>query len=103
MLLIELLALYWGWQFFSDGPLAFYIAMGLWVAWRLALLAIERGKPWRPVCFFGMFLGLSQAGCGLTYAADGRSFVCDKGTGLPISSLVLAGAAGVAIYYWRGK
>lgn len=101
ILLAELLALYTGWQAFADGPLAFYVSVGLWVAWRMFLIGRERGGDWWPVCLFGITLGLLQAGCGLAYVGDGRSFVCDAGTGLPISSLVLAIAAGVVTYYAR--
>lgn len=100
-LLAELLAVYYGWQFFGNGPLAFYVLMGTWVAWRMALLGAERRGDWWPVCLFGAALGLMQAGCGLMYAADGRSFVCDRGTGLPISALVLAMAAGLIAFYAR--
>lgn len=101
ILLAELMAVYCGWQFFADGPLAFYVSIGLWLAWRMFLLGMERGEDWWPVCLFGAWLGLMQAGCGLAYAADGKSFVCDKGTGLPITSLVLAAAAGLVAFYAR--
>jgi hypothetical protein len=101
VLMAELLAVYCGWQFFDDGPLAFYVMMGLWVAWRMFLLNRERGSEWAPACLFGAWLGLMQAGCGAAYVADGRSFLCDKGTGLPVSSLVLAVAAGITAYYAR--
>ena len=100
-LIAELLVVYYGWQFFGNGPLAFYVLMGLWVAWRMALLGSERGGEWRPACLFGVVLGLMQAACGAAYVADGRSFLCDKGTGLPISSLVLAIAAGLIAFYAR--
>lgn len=99
VLIAELLVVYSGWQFFADGPLAFYVLMGLWVAWRMLLLGLDRGGDWWPACLFGVMLGLMQAACGAAYAADGRSFLCDKGTGLPISSLVLALAAGLIAYY----
>jgi len=97
----ELLVVYCGWQLFSDGPLAFYVIMGLWVAYRMALLGYEKGREWWPACMFGAVLGLMQAGCGFAYTGDGRSFVCDKGTGLPITALVLASAAGIIAYYAR--
>lgn len=100
-LLCELLALYYGWTAFNDGPLAFYVSAGLWVAWRCWLTYLEGGREWLPVAAYGAGLGLMQAGCGLTYAADGRSFICDSGTGLPISALVLAGGASVAAHYVR--
>jgi hypothetical protein len=100
-LLCELLALYYGWTAFQDGPLAFYVSVGLWVAWRCWLLYLEHGRGWLPVCVYGAGLGLMQASCGLMFAADGRSFVCDSGTGLPISALVLAGGASVAAHYLR--
>lgn len=101
ILVAELLAVYTGWQFFADGPLAFYVSVGLWVAWRMFLQGLAWGREGWPACLFGVVLGLMQAGCGAAYIADGRSFLCDKGTGLPISSLVLALAAGVIAYYAR--
>lgn len=101
ILMLELLAVYCGWQFFADGPLAFYVTVGLWVAWRMVLLGFERRGAWWPACLFGVWLGLMQAGCGLAYVADGRSFLCDKGTGLPVSLLVLAVACGVMVFYAR--
>ena len=103
VLVAELTALYTLWQAFPDGPLAFYVTVGVWVAWRMLLLGIERGEQWWPACLFGMGLGAMQAGCGLMYVGDGRSFICDKGTGLPITALVLAAAAGLAAYYARNK
>lgn len=101
--LAEIVALYTVWQAFPDGPLAFYVTVGVWVAWRMFLLGRERRGQWWPVCIFGIAMGLMQAGCGLLYVADGRSFVCDKGTGLPITPLVLAAAAGLAAYYARQR
>lgn len=101
ILLGELVVLYTIWQAFPDGPLAFYVTVGLWVAWRMLLIGLERGGDWWPVSILGVLLGLLQAGCGMAYVADGRSFVCDKGTGLPITPLVLSLAAGLATYYAR--
>jgi len=63
----------------------------------------EKGRKWWPACAFGSVLGLMQAGCGAAFIGDGDSFLCDKGTGLPISSLVLAAAAGLVFHYARGK
>jgi hypothetical protein len=102
-LLAELVAVYTVWQAFPDGPLAFYVTVGVWVVWRMVVTAREHDRDWWPVCLFGALLGLMQAGCGLAYVADGRSFVCDGGTGLPITPLVLAGAAGLAAHYVRKK
>lgn len=103
VLLAELMALYYGWTLFADGPLAFYVLAGLFIAWRLACIAHERGRDWWPVCGFGAALALMQSTCGMLYAADGRSFVCDSGTGLPISALVLAGGAALTAHYVRRR
>lgn len=103
MFLGELVALYTVWQVFPDGPLAFYVTAGVWVAWRCLLVGIERSGQWWPVALFGVFLGLMQAGCGLLYVGDGRSFICDSGTGLPITPIVLAAACGLATYYARKR
>ncbi len=101
ILLLELLVVYCGWQFFADGPLALYVLMGLFVAVVMIHIGMWKRGDWWPVCLFGAWLGLMQAGCGAMYVGDGRSFVCDKGTGLPITALVLAVAAGVASFYAR--
>lgn len=101
ILLAELLAVYCGWQFFADGPLGFYVLMGLFVAVLMLHVGMWKRGDWWPVCIFGAWLGLMQAGCGLAYLGDGRSFLCDKGTGLPITALVLAVAAGLAAFYAR--
>jgi hypothetical protein len=102
-LLAELVALYTIWQAFPDGPLAFYVSVGVWVAWRMLVIGKEHGRDWWPVCALGAVLGMLQAGCGLAYVGDGRSFICDKGTGLPITPLVLAAAAGLAAHYARKR
>lgn len=99
----ELVALYTLWQAFPDGPLAFYVCMGVFVAWRSLVFGWERGGEWWPACAVGVVLGLLHAGCGLTYAGDGRSFICDTGSGLPITPIVLAAACGVATYYARKR
>jgi hypothetical protein len=95
ILLPALVVLYTAWQFFPDGPLAFYVSTGLFVA----LVSIAT-RDW-PMAVFGSALGLMHSGCGLMYVGDGRSFVCDSGTGLPITSLVLAGGVGLGVHYWR--
>lgn len=99
--LAELTALYTLWQAFPDGPLAFHAMLGLWVTWRCLLLGWQRRGQWWPVCLYGAFLGLMQSGCALMYVGDGRSFVCDSGTGLPITPLIFACACGLASYYAR--
>lgn len=99
--LAELTALYTLWQAFPDGPLAFHAMLGLWVAWRCYCVGAERGGDWWPAALFGVFLGLMQSGCALMYIGNGRSFVCDSGTGLPISAVVWAAAAALAAFYAR--
>lgn len=99
--LAEMTALYTLWQAFPDGPLAFHSMLGLWVAWRCVLLGYERRGDWWPACLFGAGLGFMQSGCALMYVGNGRSFVCDAGTGLPITALIWATAAGLAAYYAR--
>lgn len=96
-LLLSLVALYTGWQAFPDGPLAFYVSTGLFVV----VVSIAT-QDW-PIAVFGSALGLMQSACGLMYAGDGRSYVCDSGTGLPITPLVLSSGAGLALYYWGRK
>jgi hypothetical protein len=92
-LLACLVALYTGWQLFPDGPLAFYVSTGAFV------VAVSVASRSWPVGLFGTVLGAMHAGCGLMYVGDGRSFVCDRATGLPITPLVLSAGAGIAVYY----
>lgn len=92
-----------GWQAFDDGPLANYIITGLLVAY----LCVAHGwgsKLW-PAYAYGAAVGLMTAGCGGLYAAqmDGYSFICDKGTSLPISIITGAGAILTAAYIARKR
>lgn len=87
--LVGVAAVFMGWQLAPDGPLAYYIGAGLLIAW----LALERavtapGKAWA-VYAYAAFCGLSTSTCGAMYAAgaDARHFLCDRGTGLPVSLL----------------
>lgn len=93
-------AVFMGWQFFPDGPLAYYIACGALIA----ALCIERAHSIKTktawiVYGYGAAMGSMSAACGGLYAeqADGYSILCDKGTGLPVSlisgSLLLVAAA----------
>lgn len=99
----ELVALYTLWQAFADGPLAFYVTVGVFVAWRSIVVGWEHGRDWWPAAGVGVVLGLMQSGCALMYVGDGRSFVCDAGSGLPITPIVLAAACGVATFYARKR
>jgi len=87
-----------GWQFFSDGPLANYIISALLVAY-LCARAAWRSPMW-PAYGYGVAMALMTAGCGGMYAtqADGYSFLCDKGTGLPIS--LISGLGAIALVVW---
>lgn len=79
-------AVYLGWQFFEDGPLAYYIATALLVAGMSVRLATK--EPELVLAYAcGTVLALLTAGCGALYSvgASGKEFLCDKGTGLPVS------------------
>ena len=78
-----------GWQLFDDGPLAYYIGAGLLIGWLATERAITApGKAWA-VYAYAAACGLSSSACGAMYAAgaDARHFLCDRGTGLPVSLL----------------
>jgi hypothetical protein len=92
---------YAGWQVFDDGPLAFYVSAGLLIVVLLWKIGSDHGGTWWPVCVFGIALGLMQAGCGMLYAGDGRSFICDAGTGLPLSLVVMGAASIIAGWLTR--
>lgn len=88
---------YAGWQVFDDGPMAFYVMAGLLIAGLLWQIARDNGGQWWPVCVFGIVLGFMQAGCGVMYSVlDGRSFICDAGTGLPLSLATMGAASMLA-------
>ena len=74
------------WQAFPDGPLAFYIINALFVAF-LCVRAALKEPMWWQVYAYGAVMALLTAGCGGLFIAkaDGAAFLCDKGTGLPVS------------------
>lgn len=104
--LAALVFTYAGWQLFPDGPLAFYALCGLLVA-LLCLQQARRpgiGRMWA-VYAYGIAMGLGTTTCGGLYAAqaDGYHFLCDKGSGVPISLISGGLALAVAVYILRGK
>ncbi len=79
-------AVFLGWQLFEDGPLAYYIAAALLIAGLCVKLAIK--EPELALAYAcGTVLALLTAGCGALFSlgASGKEFLCDKGTGLPVS------------------
>ena len=103
--LVAIMATFMGWQVWPNGPLAYYITAALLTCALFLHAAWVRGGRWWAVFGYGAFLSASTAGCGALYAAhaDGRHFVCDRGSGLPVS--LLSGVLGiaVAVYLLRGK
>lgn len=94
-----------GWQLFHDGPLANYIITGLVLAALCGRLAL-RSKKHAIVYLYGGAMGLMTSGCGGMFSmkADGYRFLCDKGTGLPVSMITGLGALAVAMHLLaRGK
>lgn len=75
-----------GWQLFEDGPLAYYIEAALLIAALSIRLAFN--EPELALAYAcGAVLALLTAGCGALFSigASGKEFLCDKGTGLPVS------------------
>ena len=97
MLLLSIVITFYGWQAFSDGPLAHYILEGMLLAVLLAKIALDNGRGWFAVCGFGALLGLLQSGCGVFYDWRSTDFVCDSTTGRPVSLLVETGAVFVGL------
>lgn len=96
---------YVGWQLFPDGPLAFYTLCGLLVALLCLQLALKPvGRMWA-VYAYGVAMGLGTSACGALYAAqaDGYHFVCDRGTGLPVSLVSGGLALAVVVYLLKGR
>jgi hypothetical protein len=80
------------WQLFSNGPLAFYISSALLIVYLCALLAWK--SPLWPIFLYGGLMSLMTAGCGAMFAtrADGAKFLCDAGSGAPVSLISGLGA-----------
>lgn len=98
-------AVFMGWQLFDDGPLAYYIGAGLLIA----ALSIERaftspGRTWAVYAFCACE-GITTSACGGMYVAhaDARHFLCDRGSGLPVSLFSGLLALACAAYLLRGK
>lgn len=96
-------ATFMGWQVFEDGPLAYYIAAALLTCALCLRAAQGRGRRAWAVFGYGAFLSACTAGCGALYAAhaDGRHFLCDRGSGLPVS--LVSGLAGIAVAVYLRK
>lgn len=100
-LLVVITATYTVWQIFSDGPQAFYVSCGVLVAVLLLEIGRLRGGDWWPVCWYGAALGATQAACGSLFAGDGSTFICDSGTGVPISLMTFTAGGFVALELLR--
>lgn len=89
------------WQLFPDGPLAFYITQGLLIT--MLCIQLARKSPLWPVYLYGALMAFMTSACGGMYAghADGYHFLCDKGTGIPLSSISLGFALLIALCLWR--
>lgn len=97
-------AVFMGWQVFQDGPLAYYIAAGLLIAWLAAERALTvTGKAWAIYAWCSV-QGITTSACGGLYAAqsDARHFLCDRGAGLPVSLFSGLLALAVVLYLWTG-
>lgn len=89
------------WQLFPNGPLAFYITQGLLIT--MLCIQLARKSKLAVVYLYGAFMAFMTSACGGMYAgyADGYHFLCDKGSGIPISSISLGSAILIALYLWR--
>lgn len=86
-----------GWQAFEDGPLAHYITEAALCCALCIAAARGRGAQAWAVFGYGALTSGLTAGCGALYAAraDGRHFLCDRGSAMPVS--LLTGLAGIAV------
>jgi hypothetical protein len=98
--MLGLVCAFTSFNLFADGPLAFYIAQAVFGS--LVMLAIAKACGGRiaVVCLYGAFLYGSTAACGSTFSqkANGWQYLCDAGTGAPISAITLA--VGMLIAGW---
>lgn len=92
-----------GWQLFDNGPLANYVITGLLV-FLLSVLNARKSELW-VVYLYGGVMGLCTSACGGMFILkmDGYAFLCDKGTGIPVSLISGLGAVGVAGYLLARK
>ena len=99
-LLLAVVFVFTGWQLFPDGPLAYYILSALLGVVLLTLVGAALGGDWALVCAYGAIVYAMTAGCGSLFAAsaDGFHFLCDRGTGLPVSGFTLT--LGILVLLW---
>lgn len=100
-LVAMIVGLYAGWQAFPNGSRAFYVMSGAFIATTMLMIWHDRGPYWGPACSLGAVLGLLQSTCGMLFSdvADGRMFLCDKGTAKPVSAITLWLTLLVVAYY----
>lgn len=100
LLLVGTMLVFTGWQFFADGPLAYYIASAGFGGLVLLYVGLKERGDVLPVALYSAAVHFMTAGCGALYATkmDGYHFVCDRGTGLPVSGVTLV--AGLLLAAW---
>jgi hypothetical protein len=93
------------WQLFSNGPLAFYVIAGVTTAWLCIELAIKSERKLWPVFGLGAAMAFLTSGCGALFVAntDGFRFMCDQGSGLPVSIISGLCFVGVLVYVAGSK
>jgi hypothetical protein len=99
--LLVVLGVFLGWQAFADGPLAYYVLSNILITGLAIEGAINKkpNKEWAvyALCAFG---GFTTSLCGALFSVDtdNKCFLCDRGSGLPVSLLFCLAALAVAGY-----
>jgi hypothetical protein len=104
-LLLALLTAFTAHNAFADKTLAFYVAQALLGVVLVIFIGWRAGRQLAAVCLYGIFLFGTAAACGVVYPQlqDGHKYLCDTGTGAPVSAITWL--VGVFLLGWviRGK
>ena len=102
---VAFVATFMGWQLFQDGPLAYYITAAVLTSALCIRSAWGRGVRAWAVFGYGAAMSGLTAGCGAMFAthADGVHFLCDRGSGLPVSLVSGISGIAVAVYLMKGS
>lgn len=98
--LLAVMLVFTGWQLFPNGPLAYYVLSALALMFTLIWIATRVGRECALVALYGALQSGMTAACGGMYASsmDGFHYLCDRGTGLPVSGITLT--TGLLLAAW---
>jgi hypothetical protein len=99
-LLVALIVAFTVHNLFRDKTLAFYVAQATLGVYLMIRDGWRADKRIAFVCLYGLFLFGTTAACGVVYPQlqDGQKYLCDTGTGAPVS--VITWLVGVLLLVW---